>query len=78
MVGPVVAAAADSEAARTGEHDYSPTANLMEAAAWQLDYYGGLIADEAAVLSNFCKRMSRDLIALTDAIDLHRRSKLAG
>lgn len=72
VVGPVIARAAYAEAHRPGEHGYSPTADLLEATASQLDYFARLVAGEADGLSEWADRTMKDLFALAEAVERHR------
>lgn len=75
-VGPVIARAAYAEAHGPGEHGYSPTADLLEAVAWHLDYYHGSVAGEADDLSDWACRTMKELFALSEAIERHRGGKV--
>lgn len=75
-VGPVIARAAYAEANGPGKHGYSPTADLLEAVAWHLDYYHGSVAGEADDLSEWACRTMGDMFALSEAIERHRGGKL--
>lgn len=75
-VGPVVGRAAASEDDWDLTLQTSPTADLLEAVAFQLDWYSSMTADEAPSISEWSYRVRQELLSLAEAVERQRTNDL--
>ncbi|MBU2358163.1 MAG: hypothetical protein KKB02_04415 [Alphaproteobacteria bacterium] len=75
-VGPVVGRAAASENDWDLKIRLSPTADLLEAVVFQLDWYSSTTAGEAPGISEWSYRVRQELLLLAGAVERHRGDKV--